>query len=177
MLRGGRKIYLHTYLAETFIRPLCGDEVVHHKDGNPLNNELSNLEIMSRSEHMRHHKPASGYKFTDKQKAKLRLSHIGQKPWNTGKYGYKLSAAARANMSKAQKGRKITWGNTIAAAKTKVTKAQLIDYLCSNPTATLVEVKSAFNLKTHMAILKHGGLKRLKVEAKDKQKSGVFKNE
>lgn len=36
-------------------RPLRQDEVVHHKDGNPLNNKPSNLVVMSRSEHTRLH--------------------------------------------------------------------------------------------------------------------------
>lgn len=30
--------------------------VVHHKDGNKLNNEPENLELMTRAEHARHHK-------------------------------------------------------------------------------------------------------------------------
>ncbi len=30
-------------------------EVVHHKDGNKLNNSWDNIEIMSRSEHSRYH--------------------------------------------------------------------------------------------------------------------------
>ena len=36
-------------------RPLSSYECVHHKDGNKLNNSLSNLEVMSRSEHQKHH--------------------------------------------------------------------------------------------------------------------------
>jgi hypothetical protein len=36
-------------------RPLTFNEVVHHKDGNHLNNDPSNLEVMTRSEHTRHH--------------------------------------------------------------------------------------------------------------------------
>lgn len=36
-------------------RDLRDDEVVHHIDGNPLNNKPSNLEVMSRSEHTRMH--------------------------------------------------------------------------------------------------------------------------
>ena len=36
-------------------RPLESDEVVHHVDGNPLNNKPSNLQVMTRSEHTRLH--------------------------------------------------------------------------------------------------------------------------
>lgn len=36
-------------------RELKPDEVVHHIDGNPHNNKPSNLQVMTRAEHMRHH--------------------------------------------------------------------------------------------------------------------------
>lgn len=40
------------YLMEHYLgRPLKIDEEVHHKDGNPLNNDLSNLEIRHHGEH------------------------------------------------------------------------------------------------------------------------------
>lgn len=38
-------------------RALRDDEIVHHKDGDKSNNDPSNLEIMSQSEHARHHAP------------------------------------------------------------------------------------------------------------------------
>lgn len=36
-------------------------EWVHHKDGNPLNDSPDNLEVMSASEHMKHHQPRNRY--------------------------------------------------------------------------------------------------------------------
>jgi len=36
-------------------RLLLKNEVVHHKDGNTLNNSLDNLELMTASEHSRFH--------------------------------------------------------------------------------------------------------------------------
>ncbi len=40
------------YLMEQFLgRDLLEDETVHHIDGNPLNNEFSNLKILDRAEH------------------------------------------------------------------------------------------------------------------------------
>lgn len=36
-------------------RRLSFNEVVHHKDGNTLNNDPANLEVMDRAEHIREH--------------------------------------------------------------------------------------------------------------------------
>ena len=36
-------------------RPLAPSEIVHHKDGNKLNNAPDNLELMSVSDHTSHH--------------------------------------------------------------------------------------------------------------------------
>lgn len=46
----------HRHVMEQAIgRPLTADEVVHHMDGNPVNNALSNLMLLSNSEHGRLH--------------------------------------------------------------------------------------------------------------------------
>lgn len=53
------KVYVHRYVAQTFYGiVLTSDLVVHHKDENKLNNEPSNLEIMTYEEHGRHHHEA-----------------------------------------------------------------------------------------------------------------------
>lgn len=50
------KIQEHRYVMEQKLgRRLTSEEIVHHKDGNKLNNDPDNLEIMTRSEHMTHH--------------------------------------------------------------------------------------------------------------------------
>jgi transposase-like protein len=52
----GRRRALHRVLVEQREgRTLDRNEVVHHIDGNPLNNTLSNLTILSRAEHTRQH--------------------------------------------------------------------------------------------------------------------------
>ena len=52
----GRKIAEHRYVMELKLgRKLTSDEIVHHVDGNPLNNDPDNLVILSRSEHQRLH--------------------------------------------------------------------------------------------------------------------------
>ena len=47
--------YPRILMEEKLGRPLDPLEQVHHKDGNPLNNELSNLEVRVRGEHQREH--------------------------------------------------------------------------------------------------------------------------
>jgi hypothetical protein len=51
----------HQYTArmvwEYFNGPITGDNILHHKDFNKLNNELSNLELLSNSQHNSVHYP------------------------------------------------------------------------------------------------------------------------
>jgi len=52
----GRDKLIHRHVMEAYLgRPLTVDEVVHHKDGNRLNNQLDNLEIMYQGDHARRH--------------------------------------------------------------------------------------------------------------------------
>jgi len=55
--RNSKGLYpLHRVLVENKLgRPLRSNEVVHHKDENPMNNRVSNLEAQTRSDHSRHH--------------------------------------------------------------------------------------------------------------------------
>lgn len=46
----------HRVVAEQMLgRPLAAKEIVHHKDGNILNNAPDNLAVMTQGEHMREH--------------------------------------------------------------------------------------------------------------------------
>ncbi len=57
---GGQKVALHRLIIEEQLgRTLDSNEVVHHVDGDPLNNELSNLVVLSRAEHQRLHQTGS----------------------------------------------------------------------------------------------------------------------
>ena len=55
--RGTFRIYEHRYLMERKLRRLLRpQEVVHHKNGNPSDNRLDNLELIgSNGEHLRKH--------------------------------------------------------------------------------------------------------------------------
>ena len=51
-----RKENVHRYIAKTMLgRTLLSNEVVHHKDGDKLNNDPNNLMILSLREHARLH--------------------------------------------------------------------------------------------------------------------------
>jgi hypothetical protein len=61
----------HRFVMESFIgRKLSNQEVVHHKDGDILNNKIENLEIMELSEHSRMH--MLGKKLSPETRDKLR---------------------------------------------------------------------------------------------------------
>lgn len=54
--RDGKRIDVHRAIMEEFLgRKLGRFELVHHKDGNKLNNDLSNLSIMTPQQHSSHH--------------------------------------------------------------------------------------------------------------------------
>lgn len=55
--------YPRLILEEKLGRPLDKYEQVHHIDGDPLNNDPSNLEVLKLGEHQKHHNPV---KYKDK---------------------------------------------------------------------------------------------------------------
>lgn len=55
----GRRVVqmYHRYLWEQEYGPLDSKQHLHHIDGNPLNNSLDNLKVMTHSRHMQLHNP------------------------------------------------------------------------------------------------------------------------
>ena len=55
--RNGKKVRAHRWIMEQHLsRKLLPDEQVHHINGNPLDNRIENLQVMTTKEHMRLHK-------------------------------------------------------------------------------------------------------------------------
>ena len=82
--------YIHRLIFEEFYQIDLNKElpgfVVHHEDGNKLNNEIWNLNVMPMGEHTRHH-------------------FLGERNPN---YGKKFSEETRKKMSDAQRGKKLS---------------------------------------------------------------------
>jgi hypothetical protein len=56
LLIDGRYVFEHRRIVEERIgRPLTRNEFVHHRDHNRLNNDPANLELITPSDHARHH--------------------------------------------------------------------------------------------------------------------------
>jgi len=156
IIQDHKRIRLHTYLAENYLihRKLYHNEVVHHKDINPLNNQLDNLQVMTRSEHMKLHKPSLGYKITEEQRKHLSDAHKG----------YKVKDATKAKLKLIMQNRVITWQDKITLAKTKVHKEDIVKLIQENPNITKQELQDKLHIKSYMPIYKFGGLKKLKKE-------------
>lgn len=54
---GGPKILEHRWIWQQRHGPIPKDYVIHHKNGNKLDNRLENLDLMSRPTHSGHHSP------------------------------------------------------------------------------------------------------------------------
>jgi hypothetical protein len=68
----GRKTAFHRWLIEQMLgRPLSSDEIVHHVDGDPMNNDPDNLVILSRAEHTRIHAVGPRRKWTAEERERV----------------------------------------------------------------------------------------------------------
>lgn len=77
-----KRCLVHRLVAEAFITPLKKGLVVNHKDFDRANNCLSNLEVVSQKENMKHfHENKVKPPRINKPKAPLKGAQVGDKHW------------------------------------------------------------------------------------------------
>lgn len=84
-------VLAHRVIMENHLgRLLNTNEVVHHKDGNKKNNELSNLELMDAKEHIKHHVNERGKTMCEIKCPQCKI--IFSRPKNTTHIGKKIGS-------------------------------------------------------------------------------------
>ena len=104
----GKKKFVHRAVMEQVLgRKLRSDEIVHHIDGNKLNNDPSNLMIVTREEHARIHSED-----IKRDKAVLQLNTDGTilKRWPSAREASRRTEAMYQNIYKCCQGKRSTAG-------------------------------------------------------------------
>ena len=70
------RMFVHRLVAETFIPRPDGKNVINHKDFNPLNNDVENLEWVTQKENMQYSAEYGRLDKTDQWKEKLTVSNL-----------------------------------------------------------------------------------------------------
>jgi hypothetical protein len=95
---------LHCYIYTEYYGTIPKGMVVHHKDGNRKNNDISNLVLMTRGEHSKlHNKDKTKPPRTEEHKRKLSEAHKGRIP--VFYKGSKHTEETKIKMSNAKKGK------------------------------------------------------------------------
>jgi hypothetical protein len=81
----GKLVYLHRHLIEEKLgRKLAFDEVVHHVNGDVLDNRIENLQLMTSKEHAIHH--GTGRKCKTEAKERIAKSLKGTPNYSRARY-------------------------------------------------------------------------------------------
>ena len=62
---GNRYAMVHRLVCDAFLKPLRGGQVTNHKNGIKTDNRLSNLEIITQKENIKHAKESLGVRYLD----------------------------------------------------------------------------------------------------------------
>ena len=85
IMHGGKEMLEHRVIMELHVgRPLERHEVVHHIDKNPLNNNIENLQLMTKSSHSIFHNTGKIRKGQATESSKRRVSEWTKNAWKNG---------------------------------------------------------------------------------------------
>lgn len=80
----GKKIDEHRYIMEEYLgRKLDREEVVHHKNGNKLDNRIENLEVLDLRVHSRNH--SIGRAYSEEVRKKRSMNMMGKPNYSSRK--------------------------------------------------------------------------------------------
>ena len=89
-----RAIYRYQWVWEDANEPILSGMVIHHRNGDPTDGRLENLELMSAADHRRHHARLLGHTATEK--IDRICGECGETFCKSKKRGIKLAFCSRA---------------------------------------------------------------------------------
>lgn len=136
---GKRRKRLHVYMWEKHNGKIPKGYQIHHKDHDKSNNEITNLEILSKEEHQKYH----AQHMSEETKAKLRKNLIekavpASKAWHASEEGHEWHSKHMKNIleNRTEKEYECTWCGK--KFETKHIYSKKSNHFCSN------NCKSAF---------------------------------
>jgi len=117
-----RKQLSRVVMEEHLGRPLSSNEHVHHKDGDPSNNELDNLEVLNVVEHRALHGPCHTTPHSEETKEAIRKANRG----NHHALGHKLSEETKEVIGyKTSRALRAYWARMTLQEKEEYCKARV----------------------------------------------------
>jgi len=121
-----REILLHRYVYMCEVGEIPEKHHIHHRDGNKLNNDISNLECLTMTEHFRFHARTKEYQ--DRLRAIQPLAIEAAKEWHRSEEGSKWHSEHAKKVFANKPFRKITCGFCNKEYETNA----IVSKFCSN---------------------------------------------
>lgn len=120
-------VTMHRYVWELHCGPIPNGFHIHHKDGDKSNNCIENLEILSPSDHSKHHGKENPWVGSEENKRQIVRAGEFAKAWHSSEEGRKWHSQ---NSIKAWENRKIYALNCAQCGKEFTTKVPSIAKFC-----------------------------------------------
>lgn len=140
---------VHRLVAKTFITRIDGKDLINHKDGNPLNNFVNNLEWCNQSENMNHaYETGLRYSNFTKFKKEITKEYLKNKGTNVKQLARKYKCSDASIRKHFKKNGIEIRGISQAQDKYKINRQKMITYFeegLSNK-----EISDKFNANTNL---------------------------